>query len=99
MVCFQTKNIDLGKFWRKLEWKMLVYLMTIWNILWHFGIICGRLVKFVTVWYSLWPFGIIFNFGMIGPRKIWQPSLAVLLITCYFFCFDVGTRRRDTKTF
>jgi hypothetical protein len=26
MVCFQTKNPDLGKFRRALEWKMLVYL-------------------------------------------------------------------------
>jgi hypothetical protein len=51
MVCFQTKNPDLGKFWRALEWKMLVYFMTIWNILWPFGIIFGRLVKFVAIWY------------------------------------------------
>jgi hypothetical protein len=51
MVCFQTKNPDLGKFWRYLEWKMLVYFMTIWNILSPFGIIVGRLVKFVADWY------------------------------------------------
>jgi hypothetical protein len=31
MVCFQTKNPNLGKFWRALEWEMLVYL-------WSFGI-------------------------------------------------------------
>jgi hypothetical protein len=31
MVCFQTKNPNSGKFWRALEWKMLVYL-------WSFGI-------------------------------------------------------------
>jgi hypothetical protein len=24
-VCFQTQNPNLGKFWRALEWKMLVY--------------------------------------------------------------------------
>jgi hypothetical protein len=68
MVCFQTKNPDLGKFWRALEWKMFVYFMTIWNILWPFGIIFGRLVKFVCghlVYFS--------HFGMFGPRKIWQP--------------------------
>jgi hypothetical protein len=41
---FQTKNPYLGKFWRALEWKMLVYFMTFWNILWPFGIIYGRLV-------------------------------------------------------
>jgi hypothetical protein len=33
MVCFQTKNPNLGKFWRALEWKMLKYFMAIWNIL------------------------------------------------------------------
>jgi hypothetical protein len=25
MVCFQTQNPNLGKFWRALEWKMLVH--------------------------------------------------------------------------
>jgi hypothetical protein len=33
MVCFQTKNPNLGKFWRVLQWKILVYFMTIWSIL------------------------------------------------------------------
>jgi hypothetical protein len=27
IVCFQTKNPNLGKFWRVLQWKMLVYFM------------------------------------------------------------------------
>jgi hypothetical protein len=60
MVYFQTKNPNLGKFWSALERKMFVYLMTIWNNLWPFGIVCGHLVKF-----SL--------FGLFGPRRIWQP--------------------------
>jgi hypothetical protein len=38
MVCFQTKNPNLGKFWMALEWKMLLYFMVIWNILRSFGI-------------------------------------------------------------
>jgi hypothetical protein len=29
MVCFQTQNPKLGKFWRILLWKILVYFMTI----------------------------------------------------------------------
>jgi hypothetical protein len=33
MVCFQTKNPNLGKSWRALELKMLVYFLVIWNIL------------------------------------------------------------------
>jgi hypothetical protein len=32
MVCFQTKNTNLGTFWRVLRWKMLVYIMAIWSI-------------------------------------------------------------------
>jgi hypothetical protein len=31
-----TKNPDLGKFWSALEWKILVYFMTIWNVFGHF---------------------------------------------------------------
>jgi hypothetical protein len=44
MVCFQTKNPDLGKFWRALEWKVLLYFMSIRNILWPFGLMSGSLV-------------------------------------------------------
>jgi hypothetical protein len=44
MVSFQTKNPNLGKFWRDFEWEMLVYFMTIWNILWPFGIIHCHLI-------------------------------------------------------
>jgi hypothetical protein len=32
MVYFQTKYLYLGKFWRALEWKMLVYFTVICNI-------------------------------------------------------------------
>jgi hypothetical protein len=32
IVYFCTKNPNAGIFWRTLEWKMLEYLMTIWNI-------------------------------------------------------------------
>jgi hypothetical protein len=51
MVYFQTENLNLGKFCRAFEWKMLVYFMTIWNILRPFGIIYGHLVLFVVIWY------------------------------------------------
>jgi hypothetical protein len=33
MVSFQTKNLNLGKFWRVLDEKMLIYFRAIWNIL------------------------------------------------------------------
>jgi hypothetical protein len=44
MVCSQTKNPNFGKIWRALKWKMLVYFMTIWNILRPFSMIYGLLV-------------------------------------------------------
>jgi hypothetical protein len=45
MVCFQAKNRNLGKFWRVLQWKMLVYFIDTWSILWSFVIFYRRLVK------------------------------------------------------
>jgi hypothetical protein len=33
MVYFQTKDPDLGKFCRALEWERLVYSLAIWKIL------------------------------------------------------------------
>jgi hypothetical protein len=44
MVCFQTKNPNWGKFWRALEWKILVYFMIIWNILRPIGVHYGPMV-------------------------------------------------------
>jgi hypothetical protein len=48
MVCFQTKNPNLDKFWRGLEWKMLEYFIAIWNILRSFGIPIGIVV---VIWH------------------------------------------------
>jgi hypothetical protein len=52
MVCFQTKNPNLGKFWRALGWKIFMYFMAIWNILWRFGIFNDHLVHFFPVLVS-----------------------------------------------
>jgi hypothetical protein len=38
MVYFQTKNPNLGKIWKALEWRMLLYFMTIWKIFRSFGV-------------------------------------------------------------
>jgi hypothetical protein len=46
MAHFQNKNPNLGKFWRVLQWKMLVYFV------WPYGILCGHLVKFMVIWYN-----------------------------------------------
>jgi hypothetical protein len=67
MVCFQNKKPNLGKFWRFLQSKMLVYY--------------GHLVHFTVFWYILWTFGIfcgnlackLFQFWYFVPRNIWQP--------------------------
>jgi hypothetical protein len=48
MVYFHTKSFNLGIFRRALEWNILVYFISIWNILRPF-------------WYILWPFGIYFG--------------------------------------
>jgi hypothetical protein len=50
MACFQTKNSSLGKFWRDLQWKILVYFMY------------GNLAYFTAIWYGiLWPFGLFYG--------------------------------------
>jgi hypothetical protein len=57
MVYFQTKNPNLGKFWRVLQSKMLAYCIAIWSILWAFGILWpigifhGHLIYFSQFWY------------------------------------------------
>jgi hypothetical protein len=45
MVYFQSKNSNLGKYGRALEWKRLVYSTYIWN------------TYITAIWYILWPFG------------------------------------------
>jgi hypothetical protein len=58
----------------------LEYFMAIWNILWPFGIFYGHLEYLMAIWYNLWQYSIVCGhfvylsqFGMFGPRKIWQP--------------------------
>jgi hypothetical protein len=58
---FQTKNPNLGKFWRALDWKMLIYFMPIWNILQTFGIFYNHLLHFVFTWYIFSGFGIMYQ--------------------------------------
>jgi hypothetical protein len=68
MVYFQAKNTILGKFWRALERKMLVYFMVIWNILRPFGVFYGYLVK-------LWQLGIFApHFGILCQEKSGNPA-------------------------
>jgi hypothetical protein len=71
MAYFQTKNPNLGTFWRFLQWKMLVYFMNIWPILMPFGIFCGHLAYFVVIWY------IFSRFGMLHHEKSGNPDVGV----------------------
>jgi hypothetical protein len=59
MVCFQTKNTNLGKFCRVLLRKILVDFMTIWSILRPLQIFYGHLVYLVVIWYIFPRFGIL----------------------------------------
>jgi hypothetical protein len=68
MVYFQTKNVHLDKFWRALEWKMLVDFI---------GIFYGHLVQLKDVWYSLRSFGIFFPIWCVWTKK----NLSTLLLT------------------
>jgi hypothetical protein len=70
MTYFQTKNTNLGKFWRVLQRAMLVYFITIWSILRPLGIFCGYFVYFVEfgifcgIWYILWNLVYFVEFGI-----------------------------------
>jgi hypothetical protein len=65
---FQTENPDLGKFWRVLQWRMLVYYMycnynyftAIWYCLWPSGI-------FVVIWYIISHFGVLYQEKSCNP--------------------------------
>jgi hypothetical protein len=61
MVCFQTKNPTLGKFWRVLQWKILGSFMTIWSIFRPLKIFYVHLVYFVVIWYISTCFGILYQ--------------------------------------
>jgi hypothetical protein len=56
MVYFQTENPNLGKFWRVLQRKMLVYT------------VYGHLVDFTATWYILWPNGLFSGYLLYISR-------------------------------
>jgi hypothetical protein len=69
MVCFQTKNPNLGKFWGFLQWKIFVYFMTIWSILRTLEIFYGHLVHFVVIWYISPRFGNLYQEKSGNPDR------------------------------
>jgi hypothetical protein len=73
MYIFLNQNSYLGKFWRDLQWKIVVHSMAIWSLLRPFGTLYGHLAYFVANCYILWLFSMFFPFWYVVPRKIWQP--------------------------
>jgi hypothetical protein len=74
MAYFNTSKPYFLKFWRALEWKMLVYFMLVWNILRSFAKFYGHLVNCVGhlgIIFGHWVY--ISPFWYIWSRKIWQP--------------------------
>jgi hypothetical protein len=57
-------GINFGRFWKALEWKMLVYFMVIWNTykVRPFPVFCGHILSFSPT-------------GMFYWEKIWQPCV------------------------
>jgi hypothetical protein len=53
MAYFQTDKPNLGKFWRDLQWKTLVYFMAIWYIFRPFCI-------FMVILYIFRHFGMLY---------------------------------------
>jgi hypothetical protein len=68
MVYFQTKNPNLGKFLRALDWKRLIYFMASWNILLSFGKFYDHLLHFALIRY------IFSSFGITNQEKSGNPD-------------------------
>jgi hypothetical protein len=76
MVCFQTKNPNLGIFWRVFQWKKLLYFMDTWSILRFFVIFHGHLVCIVRgnlVYFS--------RLGILYKEKSGNPALNLCTYT------------------
>jgi hypothetical protein len=77
MVYLKTKNPYLGKFWRVLQWKMLIHFMAIWYILFPFGMFYGSC-------YVLWHLVVFSRFGKLHQEKSGNPKFGVDCLT-YFY--------------
>jgi hypothetical protein len=63
---------DMGKFLTVLQWKMLVYYVSIWYIFWLLGIFFGYLGKILAIWSSISRFGILYqeNLATLTRREL-----------------------------
>jgi hypothetical protein len=87
----------LGKFWMVLKWKVLVYFMPLWYVIWPFGtyilgsfvIFWVNLVYFGFIWYIFSLFGIFFPIWYIFPYLVYctKKNLATLLMGTHWHLF------------
>jgi hypothetical protein len=61
MVCFQTKNPNLGKFWKVLQWKMMVFYD-------HFVLFTAQCYILLYIW---WSFGMLYRENSGNPSQNW----------------------------
>jgi hypothetical protein len=96
MVYFQTKNLDLGKFLRALDWKVLKCFRAMWNILRTLGIFNDHLVHFVFIWYIFSGFGIAYQEKSGNPaRKAYAKyHQSLKMAFMYLTCRIEGMQRR-----
>jgi hypothetical protein len=84
MVYFQTKNPDLGNFWRPTEWKMFVKSNAVRGIVRSFGnlvvifYISYQFGIYVPIWYISTSFGILYH-GKSGNPDVVQPGPGPML--------------------
>jgi hypothetical protein len=64
---FSNQKYQFGKFWRVLQWKMLLNFMAIWYILLPFGIVCDLF----GIFYEYFIFS---RFGMLYQEKSGNPG-------------------------
>jgi ribose/xylose/arabinose/galactoside ABC-type transport system permease subunit len=70
MAYLHTKNPNLGIVWKTLGWKILVYFLAIWCIIWLFGTFYGHLVHFVRIRCILISFGILYQVKSGNPALV-----------------------------
>jgi hypothetical protein len=104
MVCFLTKNPNLGKFWRVLQWKMLVYFMDTWSILRYF-VICilltfdpfyGILLYFIDIWNFCGNLVYFSRFGILNQVKSGNPE-QISANSLQILSFATTTKRNENK--
>jgi hypothetical protein len=64
----KEKNSNLDKFWRVLQWTIVVYFIDIWSFLRPFDIFYCHLVYFVVIWYifphvGIWVVAVVWQNG------------------------------------